>query len=246
MKEHTNNRFVAVLDIMGFKSIVENNPSTLVYDKMKKIYDEAMEVQKYFKLHVTIFSDSIFIITEDDTHESFEDIVIVTCRFMRFMKEGFAINGAISYGEVTCDRERNIVFGNPINEAHLCQEKLFCYSVVLLESAVQKKNSYNTLSNFCNKPDVVLDKMDIPVKNEKNTEYKNATIINWCEFYNTDKISSPYEEQIESIRRDLVKLYDNAKGKERAVNYIKNTEKLLKSWFDGTNSNKEWKWIDYK
>ena len=76
MKEHTNNRFVAVLDIMGFKSIVENNPSTLVYDKMKKIYDEAMEVQKYFKLHVTIFSDSIFIITEDDTHESFEDIVI--------------------------------------------------------------------------------------------------------------------------------------------------------------------------
>ena len=45
MEKHTNNRFVAVLDIMGFKAIVENNPPSFVYEIMKKIYDEVMEVQ---------------------------------------------------------------------------------------------------------------------------------------------------------------------------------------------------------
>lgn len=244
MEEHTNNRFVAVLDIMGFKAIVENNPSSFVYEIMKKIYDEVMEVQKHFKLHVMIFSDSIFIITEDNSQECFEDIVIVACRFMRFMKVGVAINGAISYGEVTYDKERNIIFGKPINDAHLCQDDLFCYSVVLLESAVKKKDSYNSFFDFCRKPDVILNDIDVPIKRERDVEYKKYTILNWCEFYCTNKPNAPFEDQIEAIRNDFVKLYDNAKGKERALTYIENTEKMLKDWFDITNSNKKWELIE--
>ena len=126
-EEYTKQRFVAVLDIMGFKKIVECNQASVVYSKLKNIYDMAIETQKYFKLHFSIFSDSIFLITDDDSQESFEDIVIVASQFMRFMKQGIAINGAIAYGNVTYDQERNIVFGRPINEAHLCQESLFCY-----------------------------------------------------------------------------------------------------------------------
>ena len=58
--EYTKQRFVAVLDIMGFKKIVESNQASVVYSKLKNIYDMAIETQKYSKLHFSIFSDSFF------------------------------------------------------------------------------------------------------------------------------------------------------------------------------------------
>ena len=77
LMEYTKQRFVAVLDIMGFKKIVESNQASVIYDQLKNIFDMAFESQKYFKLHFSIFSDSIFLITDDDSQKSFEDIVIV-------------------------------------------------------------------------------------------------------------------------------------------------------------------------
>lgn len=59
-EEYTKQRFVAVLDIMGFKKIVESNQASVVYSKLKNIYDMAIETQKYSKLHFSIFSDSFF------------------------------------------------------------------------------------------------------------------------------------------------------------------------------------------
>ena len=60
LMEYTKQRFVAVLDIMGFKKIVESNQVSVVYNQLKNIYDMAFESQKHFKLHFSIFSDSIF------------------------------------------------------------------------------------------------------------------------------------------------------------------------------------------
>ncbi len=240
LQKYTKQRFVAVLDIMGFKKIVESNRASAVYDKLKDIYDMAIEAQKYFKLHFSIFSDSIFLITDDDSQESFEDIVIVACQFMRFMEQGIAINGAIAYGEVTFDNERNIIFGIPVNEAHLCQESLFCYSLVLLDSVINKISSYRGNVNFLNKPDVILEQTPTYIKVDKGWKIIECSIINWCEFYCTSKLNAPFENQIDEIRDSINKFYLNAKGNERATDYIKHTELMLKEWFDSTNSTRKW------
>ena len=62
IEEYTKERFVAVLDIMGFKSMVEKNNDSDVYKIMRRIYDETSEVREYAKLNTIVFSDSIFII----------------------------------------------------------------------------------------------------------------------------------------------------------------------------------------
>ena len=244
MKEYTKQRFVAVLDIMGFKRIVENNLASVVYDKLKDIYDVAFDAQQYTKLHFSIFSDSIFLTTDDDSSESLEDIVVVASQFMRFMKQGIAINGAIAYGEVTFDKERNILFGKPISEAHLCQENLYCYSLVLMESAIKKMDSYTKSVDFLNKPDVLLEQMPVYVKDDNDYKFKKFSIINWCEFYSNSKINASYEDQIDEIRESLNQFYLNARKNERAINYIKHTELMLKEWFDCTNSTKKWKLLN--
>ena len=64
MEKHTNNRFVAVLDIMGFKAIVENNPPSFVYEIMKKIYDEVITVtteEAYAAARLTVATEGILI-----------------------------------------------------------------------------------------------------------------------------------------------------------------------------------------
>ena len=77
IEEYTKERFVAVLDIMGFKSMVEKNNPSDIYKIMRRIYDETSEVREYTKLNTIVFSDSIFIISEDDSVESFQDIVLL-------------------------------------------------------------------------------------------------------------------------------------------------------------------------
>lgn len=245
MKRYTKQRFVAALDIMGFKSIVECNQASVVYNKLKDIYDVAFEAQKYTKLHFSIFSDSIFLITDDDSSESFEDIVVVASQFMRFMKQGIAINGAIAYGNVTYDQERNIVFGRPINEAHLCQESLFCYSLVLMDSVINRISSYTENINFLNKSDVILEQTPTYIKEGNNRQIVKCSIINWCEFYCISKPNAPFEEQVDEIRDSINKFYTNAKDNERATNYIKHTELMLKEWFDNTNSTQKWELIEH-
>lgn len=240
LMEYTKQRFVAVLDIMGFKKIVESNQASVVYDQLKNIYDMAFESQKYFKLHFSIFSDSIFLITDDDSQESFEDIVIVASQFMRFLKQGIAINGAIAYGNVTYDQERNIVFGRPINEAHLCQESLFCYSLVLMDSVINRISSYTENIDFLNKPDVILEQTPTYIKEDKGWKIIEYAIINWCEFYCTSNPNAPFEEQMSEIRNSMAEFYMKAHGNNRAICYIKHTELMLKDWFDSTNSTNKW------
>ena len=47
-EEYTKQRFVAVLDIMGFKKTVESNQASVVYDQLKNIYDmEIVEIKNH-------------------------------------------------------------------------------------------------------------------------------------------------------------------------------------------------------
>ena len=53
-EEYTKQRFVAVLDIMGFKKIVESNQASVVYSTLKNIYDMAIETQMPYRRYSLI------------------------------------------------------------------------------------------------------------------------------------------------------------------------------------------------
>ena len=134
------NRFVAMLDIMGFKKIVENEATSQVGTIFRQIYERIKERGYTDNIHITHFSDTILIVSEDDSVDSFEGVVNTAASFENMMiAKGYAINGCISYGGVTTESGNS--FGEPIANAHIQQEDLFFYGITLDEKAEKNMKS---------------------------------------------------------------------------------------------------------
>lgn len=238
------NRFVAMLDIMGFKKIVENEATSEVAAIFRQIYDRIKEKRYTDNLHITHFSDTILIVSNDDSAESFEGVVNTAASFENMMiANGYAINGCISHGGVTTESGNS--FGEPISNAHIQQEDLFFYGITLDEKAEQKyeelasqevlfSNGYGPFST----PDMIVCMM-VPTK---GCGWTNRYVINWMDVFSmeinaSDKLLT-YDDQIPIIRKYIEKLYtkyvDNEIEACRANMYILNTELVLREWYDFT------------
>lgn len=228
---YTSQRFVAMLDIMGFKDIVKKKSSITVYSLLKKVYDEAISQRNFSKLKISLFSDTLLIISDGGSKECYEDIVLSSAFFANlFIKNGYAINGAIAYGDVTFDEEKNICFGEPVIDAHLLQEDLFFYGIVLHDSADKKRKTYKSVL-FFNYPvlDLVID-LKIPLK---SNGWVKMYCVNWCEAFFLKNV--PFQNQILPIKIQIEKLYNSSKDSCRGAYYVMNTEVVLKQWFDFTS-----------
>lgn len=230
IENYTKSRYVAMLDIMGFKAIVEKKASSRVYSLLKKVYNEATNQSSYAKLKISIFSDTILIISDNDTQECYEDIVKSSAYFANlFIKNGYAINGAIAFGSVTFDEEKNICFGKPIIDAHLMQEDLFFYGIVLHETAEKKRWEYKSVPfYYFQGMDVVID-LKIPLKSKG---WVKMYCVNWCEAYFPH--NATFQDQISPIKTQIDELYKSSQKSGRGAYYVMNTEVVLKQWFDFT------------
>ena len=238
------NRFVAMLDIMGFKKIVENEATSEVAAIFRQIYDRIKEKRYTDNLHITHFSDTILIVSKDDSVESFEGVVNTAASFENMMiANGYAINGCISYGGVTTESGNS--FGEPLANAHIQQEELFFYGITLDEKAEKKyeelarqhvlfSNGYGPFST----PDMIVW-MKVPTK---KTGWTDKYVVNWMDVFSMEINASnkplTYDEQIPIIRKYIEKLYtkyvDNEIEACRANMYILNTELVLREWYDFT------------
>jgi hypothetical protein len=123
IKRTKGDAYVAFLDVLGFKALVENNS----HEELSQIYDKALLGGVSFGLsnrqyasingrdgrvltnditvvpvNSLIVSDSIIIWTEDDSRQSFQDIVSVVRGVMAHSCfEGLPLRGAISVGPVS-------------------------------------------------------------------------------------------------------------------------------------------------
>ncbi|MDR0438084.1 MAG: hypothetical protein LBH22_07290, partial [Bacteroidales bacterium] len=75
----TTNRFVAVIDIMGFKDMVAKLPHEQIYNIMKSIDDSKIRISNVFGhkkgqvlVRTTTYSDSIMLYSKDGSYQSFE------------------------------------------------------------------------------------------------------------------------------------------------------------------------------
>ena len=240
MIKHKRTCFVAMLDIMGFKDLVKQDSET-TYKLLKKAYIEAKRQAKYKTLDISIFSDTIIIVSHNDNKESFEDIIISSAHFIKlFLNEGFAINGAITYGDVVYDKSKNVCFGIPVSAAHLLQEDLFCYGIIVDDSVITRiedfnENIYSTYLNLMSS-DIII-KIKVPFKSKG---WVSMSFINWLKI---EQHSLSYEQQITIAKKQLTKLCKNLPSQGRANMYFVNTENCLKQWYDFTgmkNSNLGW------
>lgn len=194
----TCNRFVAFLDIMGFrdrvyreshedvKKMLESfqptiggidNRAKILLAMERKNLNREKKILKTPIIRVVSFSDSIILISNDDSLDSASQILsVVIIIISEAMNKNIPIKGAIAYGEQTADFKKSLHFGKPLIDAFELQNELLLYGIVLHHSFEKKIIEENYLELF---GDELIYKYPVPMKGGKITHY----IVNWVCLY---------------------------------------------------------------
>lgn len=226
---NTKERYVAFIDILGFKKIVENfcgeihtlgnllkgNFQAALFSAMtgqpvtveisengrdSKLDESSTRVKHY------IFSDSIIIYTEESSVEELEEIIRVLNFFVaKSLLEGFPIRGALVKGEVYTNE--SIIIGTPIVKAVKLEGKQEWSGIIIDETCFDSKASQSMKEDLLDKKlicfeEVLLKKERIDKNNSIEYERKKHLVINWPEFMGM-KIS-----QVENLQKYFTRYAD--------------------------------------
>lgn len=220
----TSNRYVAFLDILGFKELVLKSEHEVLLKRLEKISSVLdMLNTKITPLGLTkviSFSDSILIISNDDSFECAKQIVKnVNWVLGSCISELLPLKGAIAHGKFTADFEKSIFFGQPLIDSYLLQDELKLYGAILHHSAEQEllKLKSDEISNF-------LTSYNGPINNLKIRHF----FLNYIS-------AIDYVYKGNKKREELCKnLYNSVSGIPRK--YVDNTIEFIKFIDDSANN----------
>ena len=120
----TRERFVAFLDIMGFKYKLQTEGHEKIlkmFDSLRPTFDRVKDFSQWMsknkrpKVKLIKFSDSIILVSDDDSKYSFEWTLFDT-QFILYnaLINGIPIKGAIAFGTQTDDFKSSFHFGQPL------------------------------------------------------------------------------------------------------------------------------------
>ena len=208
------NRFIAFFDIMGFKDYVFRNSHADVEKMLFKLHNIITEVNndKYkdeeekmeSDIKVSIFSDSILVITNDTSSASAYHITMA-CSYIlsQCIRETIPIKGAISYGMVTADFDKSIFFGQALIDAYSLQDQLHMYGCAVDDKCEAKFEELKFNDDF-------LQEEKVPFKGGLIRHFA----LNW-------KKISLLDSNIDGITKQLKAFYHSVSGNTRK--YVDNT-----------------------
>lgn len=145
------NRYLAVIDILGFGKMTQNNNSSYLSSLYSKVLDEfALKslpiwselgfISEDYKLEMIIISDTVIIWTDKPSTESFCKIVLSTQLLSAvFFNQGMPIRGCVHFGDFEVSNwsnkflsnSSNLFLGSAISEC-IYLEKLIKWSGVFV------------------------------------------------------------------------------------------------------------------
>lgn len=227
--QKTGKRFITFLDIMGFKDLVMRTPHAEVYNKLnylsgiRTLLDQLNgELDGYYldsEIMTISFSDSIILISKTDTRACFDLITFASgLLFFNAIEKNIPLKGAISYGELSVNRSKQIYFGQPLIDSYILHDELKYYGIVAHHSIEKYIND--------NHGNLITEELYL----ECSTPFKSGTIthknINWLS-HHVGPASSD-ESEIDSIFRERMKnLKTGVSGEPRI--YVDNTIKVFEN-----------------
>ena len=177
----TCNRFVAFLDIMGFKDMVLKSGHSEILNTLRLfssavraneiIDEEKSSIKKNIK--TVVFSDSIIVITRDGSKQSALDIINHIGWIIMFSAvQSIPIKGAIAYGEQTVDSKNSLYFGMPLINAYELHNELLMYGVILHNTMEKRLIDTKTMTKI---EDDWIFKYEVPMRAGKITHY----VVDW-------------------------------------------------------------------
>ena len=137
----TKERFVAFLDIMGFKDRVARNDHDAVLNELEIFQSNISQYVSFHRdadIQIALFSDSILIYSQDDTIESLHALADITSHIMMYaiqQENPIPLKGAIAAGRMTCNQTKQLYFGQALIDAYLLEENIKYYGVLVHHSA---------------------------------------------------------------------------------------------------------------
>jgi len=179
-------RAIAYFDILGFKAKIDYTPLNELAEKYENVVNHTDgeffikngQIHNKQVCHRYIFSDSIFLVALEDTEESFADLISYAWKMMRmFIAAGFPLRGAITYGDIYINFEKNIFLGKCISQAVELEGKQEWIGAVVDNSAIDRYEAILSKSviqalvfSF------LLPIYDVPFKDGTR---RNYSVINW-------------------------------------------------------------------
>jgi hypothetical protein len=150
--KHTADRFVAFLDIMGFKDRVARTHHNKLLAQLTDFNRDIISyIGKYPDTDIQLaqFSDSIVLFSNDTTLKSLKTIAEVTRGIMQVaIKQQIPIKGAIARGQITYDISKQLFFGQALIDAYLLEENIHYYGILVHHTAEADILNLGTTSIF--------------------------------------------------------------------------------------------------
>lgn len=210
----TRNRFVAFLDIMGFKDRVARNDHDEILKELEIFQSNISQYVSYHSdanVQLALFSDSILIYSQDDSSDSLHALADITSHIMMYaiqQEKPIPLKGAIAAGRMTCNQIKQLYFGQALIDAFLLEENVKYYGVLVHHSA----EKYLQLNDFPEFRDV-----KAPLKGGEISHYE----LNW---YST--AIKPGENNPKTVDDCLKNLRLTVSDEPRK--YIDNTQKVMR------------------
>jgi len=211
--QYTKNRFVAFLDIMGFKDRVARNNHNEILTELEVFQSNISQYVSYHRdanIQLALFSDSILIYSQNDTVDSLHALADITSHIMMYaiqQEKPIPLKGAIAAGRMTCNQTKQLYFGQALIDAYLLEENVKYYGVLVHHSA----EGYLKLSEFPEFRDV-----KAPLKGGDISHYE----LKWY-----DIALKPDETNPKTVEECLNNLRLTVSDEPRK--YIDNTQKII-------------------
>jgi hypothetical protein len=141
--------YVAFLDVLGFRSIINSANSDEILKKYVSIVDKAILNEDMYGLEYVIFSDSVIVNSFNDDDESFFKMLDACATlFNKLLMIGIPVRGAIAHGRYQYSNKDHgkFVAGKPIVEAYTYEGKQDWIGIMLCPSVTSK---YEDLKTRC-------------------------------------------------------------------------------------------------
>lgn len=234
----TDNRFVAFLDLLGFKDKVMRKTHDKIYEELTKISKlrdlvenkSVLKKKKRFfdsDVYVVSFSDSIVIFSKNDSFENFEYFLIaLRAIFSNSIRANIALKGGFAHGEISLNKTEQIYFGQAIIDAYLMEEDVNYLGVVADSSIDNYLNLNKTLSEESKIVNKLIFEEKAYLKSGKIT-HKN---LDWFILTQREHENLTPETKIDNILEHINSFYCTVSGSPRR--YVDNTKDILISVFE--------------
>lgn len=200
----TADRYVAFIDIMGFRNLLLKTPPEQMYRIMKALHHRARLAERQAKgmfsgsrksifkmdekgtafIQVVQFSDSIIAFTRDASPISSITIRLASIGFIfEGMSARIPLRGAVARGECTMDFRYSIFFGQPIVDAYELSEDQQWYGVVEHENCEPKPHQDKVSLPQIRSDQVALSEPHyVPLKSGN----RELCVLNWPVFVESE------------------------------------------------------------